>query len=261
MALLTDGTISRIDELSAYDSQLLTVANSEGIDVTQKLLLAKDELLIETTALLARMGGWGSFNWLGQGGASGAGSRGLRNVVVTQPVKLWHTFRALELVYRDAFNSQLNERYAGKRDEYAERTRWAHDQVIEAGLGMVWKPIPAAGIPNLQAVTGSTADGTYYVAVSWLGSAGEEGASSTPGQIKVASCSFEVRTGTVPDVATGWNIFAGNSPTLLTQQNAAPLEPGTMFRFPDAMLTTGRAAGNGQAPDYVQPVPRMIQRG
>ena len=37
----------------------------------------------------------------------------LSHVVVTPPVRLWHTYRTLENVYREAYNSQLNDRYAG----------------------------------------------------------------------------------------------------------------------------------------------------
>ena len=44
MALFTDGAPSTIDELTAHDSQLLTVASVEGIDVTQKLTLASPGL-------------------------------------------------------------------------------------------------------------------------------------------------------------------------------------------------------------------------
>ena len=46
---------------------------------------------------------------------------GCENVVVTPALKLWHTYRALEMVYGDAYNSQLNDRYAGKRDQFHER--------------------------------------------------------------------------------------------------------------------------------------------
>ena len=38
----------------------------------------------------------------------------IEQVVVTPPLKLWHIFRTLEMVYRDAYNSQLNDRYAGQ---------------------------------------------------------------------------------------------------------------------------------------------------
>ena len=43
MALFMDGPISNIDDLAGQDSQLLDVANVEGIDVTRKLALAQDE--------------------------------------------------------------------------------------------------------------------------------------------------------------------------------------------------------------------------
>ncbi len=46
-------------------------------------------------------------------------------VVVTPPLKLWHMFLSLEMVYRDAYNSQLNDRYAGKRDEFHGMVKWA----------------------------------------------------------------------------------------------------------------------------------------
>src|SRR5450432_3511722 len=158
MALLTDGTISSIEDLSAYDSQLLTVASSEGINVTTKLLLAKDELLLETSGLLARMSGWGASGWIGQAAwpTSTNSTRAVRNVVITAPMKLWHTFRALEMVYRDAYNSELNDRYGRKRDEYAARARWAYEKLIESGLGMVWKPMPVAATANLQVAAGGT---------------------------------------------------------------------------------------------------------
>ena len=100
MALFTDGPASNIEDLTAQDSQLLNVANSEGIDVTVKLALAQEAIGIHLEGLL------------GEGP-----HRSLRHVVVTPPLRLWHTYRTLESVYRDAYNSQLNDRYAGKRDQ------------------------------------------------------------------------------------------------------------------------------------------------
>jgi hypothetical protein len=35
MALFTDGTITSIEELAGHDTQLLAVANVEGIDVSR----------------------------------------------------------------------------------------------------------------------------------------------------------------------------------------------------------------------------------
>ncbi len=252
MALLTDGTISRIEDLSAYDSQLLTVANTEGINVTQKLGLARDEIQLEVSGLLARMSGWP---------ASGIGVLTAKNVVVTAPLKMWHTLRALELVYRDAYQSQLNERYAGKRDEFAKMARWAYEKLVQAGLGMVWKPIAEAEPAQLTAAAGGLADGTYYAAVAWTSAAGEEGASSAASQIQVSGSSFTVRAGAAPEIAAGWNVYAGSDKAGLTLQNTTPLAVGAVYQIPDTLTTAGRKAGSGQAPNYTQAVPRVIQRG
>ena len=111
MALFTDGAIASIEELRGHDTQLLNVATIEGIDVTRKLAVGA---------------GGTRRRWQGCSGRpclSGQLSRRRRSrqVVVTPPrLKLWHTFLTLELVYRDAYGSQLNDRYAGKRDEYHE---------------------------------------------------------------------------------------------------------------------------------------------
>src|SRR5262245_31116544 len=99
MALFTDGPVSCIADLTARDTQLLNVAVAEGIDVTAKLALAQDELELELGALMSRVNA-GDFVW------SPLPISG--SVVVTPPLKLWHTLRTLELVYEDAFWSQLN---------------------------------------------------------------------------------------------------------------------------------------------------------
>src|SRR5689334_6901778 len=136
MALFMDGTPSSIDELTAHDSQLLTVASVEGIDVTQKLTLAWDELAMELDAMLNSSGRAERAVW--------KPAAGLSSVVVTPPLKLWHTYRALQLVYEDAYNSQLNDRYAGKRDRYGERAMWARERLREIGIGFAALPVRRA---------------------------------------------------------------------------------------------------------------------
>ena len=98
MALFTDGAITSIEELSGHDTQLLTVATVEGIDVSRKLALAQDEIAVEVASLLGRQ----------------AAPPALEQVVVTPAMKLWHAYRTLEMVYRDAYHSQLNDRYGGQ---------------------------------------------------------------------------------------------------------------------------------------------------
>ena len=87
MALFTDGPASCMEDLTAQDSQLLDVASVEGIDVTQKLFLAQDELALELNALLSRLSNMDQLFWL-------APQPNLGSVVVTPALKLWHTFRS-----------------------------------------------------------------------------------------------------------------------------------------------------------------------
>ena len=68
MALFTDGPPSCIEDLSAQDTQLLEIANVEGIDVTQKLRLAHDELGIQLYSLLSASSGVEPKLLVGSGG-------------------------------------------------------------------------------------------------------------------------------------------------------------------------------------------------
>jgi hypothetical protein len=244
MALITDGAVASIEELSGHDTQLLNVATVEGIDVTRKLALAQEELSVEVAGLLGRLNA----------------PPGIHQVVVTPPLKLWHIFRTLEMVYGDAYNSQLNDRYAGKRDEYHGMAKWAYDQVIRGGLGIVTDPVEQAATPELRLSAGGLADGAYYVAIAWTNAAGEEGGSSVPAVIEVSGSSFAVQAATTPNVQ-GWNVYSGTSPSAMTIQNSPTLAPGQTWVQPDTLSTTGRQAGSGQAPNYRLPVPRTIQRG
>ena len=260
MALFTDGAVTGIEDLRGHDSQLLNVATVEGIDVTRKLALAHEELCIEVEGLLDQlktpMAIYEVAGLLGGLNTPPA----IRQVVMTPPLKLWHVFRTLEMVYADAYNSQLNDRYAGKRDEYHEMAKWAHSQVIRGGLGIVTDPMEQAATPVVQPTAGGLADGTYYVAIAWTNTAGEEGESSAPAMIQVSGSSFAVQT-TAPANVNGWNVYCGTSPTTMTMQNSPTLGPGQTWVQPETVSTTGRMAGSGQKPTYRLPVPRTIQRG
>jgi len=243
MALFTDGAISSIEELAGHDSQLLTVANVEGIDVSRKLVLAQEELAVEVTGLLGRH----------------AAPPALEQVVVTPAIKLWHAYRTLELVYRDAFHSQLNDRYGSKRDEFRTLAQWAYNHVIQSGLGIAADPVHRAAAPEVVPAAGSLDDGTYYVSVAWTNGSGDEGACSTPTEIRTSGGSFAVRT-TAPAGVHGWNVYCGSDTASMTLQNAAPLAPDATWTQP-ALSVNGRMAGTGQEPGYRLPVPRMLQRG
>src|SRR5579885_212829 len=159
MALFSDGSISTTDDLAAYDSAIMDVASTEGIDLTRKLALAQDELSVMLTSLLPE-----------------DQSCGLGNVVVTTPLRLWHTLRTLALAYEDAYYNQLNDRYQGKWQAFAERARWAQEQLMQAGAGFVTDPIPQAQPAVLTEAPAPQPAATYYATVTWVNASGQEGA-------------------------------------------------------------------------------------
>ena len=137
MALFTDG-ISTIQDLMSQDSSVLTTAQTENIDLNQKLTLAQQELGIELTTLLQRSNTYDWQFWLQP-------DPQLNNIVVTPPLQLWHVFQTLALVYQDAYFNQLNDRYKGKRDQFQQLAKWAMDKLIQTGIGIAAGSDPAGG--------------------------------------------------------------------------------------------------------------------
>jgi len=259
MALFTDGPVSCILDLTARDSQLLTVASTEAIDVTQKIGLAQDDLALQITTLLNALTYVDQAFWLSPQPDIGC-------VVVTPAIKQWHAVHALELVYADAYNNQLNDRYAGKRDQFHEMADWAYEKVIQIGLGIVACPVAQPAIPDVVAAPCPLGnlplpDSTYYVTVSWMNVQGEEGASAVAAAAATTAGTLWIRPGVAPRYATAWNVYVGTTPESMSLQNAAPLDPGQTWVQPGTLSTGGRAPGTGQVPSYIKPVPRMIQRG
>ena len=262
MALFIDGPASSMEDLTAQDSQLLDVASVEGIDVTQKLVLAQDELTLELNALLTRLSYVDQLFWL-------APQPNLGSVVVTPALKLWHTFRSLEMVYSDAYNSQLNDRYAGKRDQFHLSAKWAYETLVAAGIGVASVPVPRAAIPTVTAAAAAAPgtplpDGTYYVTVAWVNTGGEDGACALPATITTTGSSLRVQPvgpgGAPPKTAAGWNVYVGTGPDSMALQNGSPIAIGQTWLQP-ATLAAGRPPGPGQRPSYLKAVPRAIQRG
>ena len=247
MPLFTDGPPASIEELSARDSQLLNVANVEGIDVTQKLRLAHEEVGVDLYTLLTKK----SYT-----------KPDLDTVAVTPPLKLWHAFRALEMVYADAYNSQLNDRYAGKRDQYHKSARGAYEKLIQNGLGIVQAPVSKAATPSVATAAGTIPDGTYFVTMAWVNAAGEEGVNAAPALATTASSTLAVTpVGTAPQNACGWNVYVGVSPDSMVRQNTQPVALGQTWVQPNRLFTAGAAPSGGQQPSYLQPMPRILERG
>ncbi len=103
---------------------------------------------------------------------------GVSDVVVSPQMKRWQALHTLAVVYRDAYNNQLNDRYLSKWDEYRELARGARERTYGFGIGLVAAPIPRAGTAVLGAGTGALAGALYYAQVSWVSASGQEGSAS-----------------------------------------------------------------------------------
>ena len=253
MALFSDGTVSTVADLTAQDSSVLDVAQTEGINLTQKLELARGEVGLELSSCLERSRS--SYSQFGQPPLT------LANVAVTAPLQVWHTFRTLAAVYRDAYFSQLNARYSAKWQAFEKLARKAMLDALEAGVGMVWDPLPQGGEPALSTDPGPGAGGVFYAAVAFVNAAGEEGLASPVLDLTVPAGNLLVITaGTAPANATGWNAYAGVDPGALALLNATPLTPGTSFTWTPGIVG-GRGPGAGQTPNMLRMLSRIWQRG
>jgi hypothetical protein len=248
MSLFTDGSISTIEELLGYESAILDVAKIEGIDLTTKLKLAEEELTVDLQAFLARQND----------------PRRIEQIVVTESLHKWHTFRALSVTYRDAYNRQLNDRYEGKWQEYQRLANWAAGALFEAGVGMVNMPIPRAEASKLSTAPGPQGAAVYFVSVTWQGPTGAEGAPSIlTAMTAAAGNALTVKAVNAPEGVSGWNVYAGYSGTDLSLQNDTPLTASQTWLEPASGLGTGRPVGHGQDPDsYLrQSARRIFDRG
>jgi hypothetical protein len=263
MALFTDGSISTLEQLAAQDTAVLDAASTEGIDATAKLSLAQEELGIALTSAFSRSAlAFGNPSAWWPGSSVPSRSLQLQHIVVTSPLRLWHTFHTLELIYRDAYNSQLNDRYFGKWNEYKDLARWAADMLFQIGVGLVSVPVPMAQTPALAILSGPFPATTYFVQIAWLNSRGEEGLAS-----QVASASgpdqntVQVMASPPPVGAALWNVYVGSSIDGITRQNNAPLDPSQAWIQTSSGLSPGKAPGTGQDPNFLRQIPRFLQRG
>lgn len=255
MPLFTDGTISTIDDLLVSESTILEVAKTERIDLATKLSLAHQEIGIELRCFLAQHSGsdFQGILWT---------KPELTKVVVTEALHKWHTFQTLALVYRDAYNSQLNDRYLGKWREYERLAKWASRALCETGVGMVSDPIPQAEKPQLSYVAGPLAAATYFARAAWVNGSGAEGNPSELAVLSVPDSSLVVASAAdPPGRAQGWNVYVGLTHASVTLQNEAPIPVGQSWTEPATGLSAGRRLGTGQAPEYYITINRNLQRG
>jgi hypothetical protein len=255
MALFMDGPINGTADLQDYESSILTMAVTEGIDIASKMTLAQDELARQLLLFLLRVP-------MRDSKAAVRRVIAIRDVVITRPLKHCHALKSLALTYRDAYNSQLNDRYLGKWNEYERVAQEALEEYLQIGIGMVADPIPRGTGPSLTTIAGDGGAMTYYVATSWLNATGQEGALGDVDSIAVPDgTQVVVSTTNEPGNVSEWNVYAGTAADLITLQNGGPIPTGSSWTLPSRGLISGRPPGNGQEPDYFLFHDRRIQRG
>jgi hypothetical protein len=254
MALFVDGPSPTIDGLIDQDSGLLDVAETCGINVTTKLRLAHEEIATDLELWLDRPRQplemvWGSIFRVGQ-------------IVVTPPLKQWETMHALALFYRDAYFSQLADRYQAKWDEYSGLARTAYENFLAGGMGLVHDPVGRAVPPHLGTVAGPQAGGEFYASVVWVNAKNQEGAASAASSIVVPDGNLmTVSAAGVAANAVGFNVYAGSALSVMIRQNSVLLQLSAAFTYVPGEITQGALPGSGQRPDFVRPLARTLLRG
>ncbi len=242
MALLVDGDLNRVEELKDWDTTVLDVANSEGIDLPAKLRLAWKEIEEEVQGFLL----WQEAGELGQ-------------ALVDQAMRKWHALMTLEAVYRDAYFSQLNDRYEKRWKHYAELAAAQERRYFQLGVATVSKPVRR---PERVVVTfgeGTAPAATYWVRATHLDEAGRESAAS---EVQMVSSplphSMTVGLAYAPAGVTHWNVYVGLESGSMSLQNAAPMVAGGLWVLPESGVRSGRPPGDGQAADgRIERLPQM----
>jgi hypothetical protein len=255
--LLTDGCPNTTEDLRVYESSILDVSSQEMINLDTKLRLATEEISQIVLNILL------DHTSVSTGGDLTRRSRGVSDVVVTRQLKRWHALHTLTIFYRDAYNTQLNDRYLAKWNEYLLLTRDARETTLQYGIGLVTIPIPEAGTPVLGSLPGLLPATVYYVQITWVSATGAEGnpSKATAFEAPVASL-LTVTNGTnVPAVAMAFNVYIGLTDCPTTLQNSTPIAIGSTFTEASTGLVAGAAAGSGQLPDLYITGGSILRRG
>ena len=254
MALFTDGSISSTTDLQNYESNILGISSTEGIDLDSKMTLAQDQIANELLVFMLRRVPASDLRW------NSRRSNGTSDVAVTPPLKQWHALKTLAMIYRDAYNNQLNDRYQKKWDEYEKLAKVSAETYLQIGVGIVADPLPKPALPLLVGVTGSGRASTYYVAVTWANLAGEESSASDIAAVTTSDGQdVAVSIAGPPANASGWNVYAGEAPVPLVLQNDIPL--GMNDTWTGNTIRPGRLAGTGQKPTWFLVDHKVIERG
>ena len=258
MALFTDSEVVTLDDLQVYESSLVSVASSHGINVTSKISLSQSAIGDQIMSWLFGVGA-SDPQWMYRR------QLGLSTVVVTPALRRWVSFDALARCFAEAYNTQLNTRFQGKWTEYLNQATEAARFMFSAGLGIVYEALPMPAMPLISVQDGTLQAQSIFVQTSWVDVSGEESAlSPVNGQVLSGAASVAVAMAedvlSAPTAAIGWNVYASVQ-TGLTKQNATPVALGSTWQLPGGGLIQGPAPQNGQHPDYYITLSHQVLRG
>jgi hypothetical protein len=250
-------------DLERYESGLLNVSSVEQINVTAKMALAQDQIGSDLLLFLTQSMPRDPRNVLmGYQNTANRRLKGVTDVVVTDQLKKWHALLSIALTYEDAYNNQLNDRYQSKWQRYSDRAMEASRQFYSIGTGLALNPMKKAEAPLLMGVAGQSLASNYFVQMTWLNSAGQEGAASDVVSLGTADgMQLLVSPTSAPANAAGWNVYVGLTPEAASLQNDLAIAVGNDWQLPASGLVLGRKPSLGQAPDIFVVDRREFQRG
>ena len=265
MALFTDGAVATVEDLAGYEADVQEVGSAAGIDLKVKLELAHQEVGAQLTASSRRPGNVyqaGAGGWQTTGGEAGVSRFDVGQVVVTPPLKLWTTFQALVLFFRDAHTRRANDKYLAKWREYREMTKWASELLMQSGIGLVTRPVPRPQEPALDTAGSGLGPLSLFVRMTWVTADGAESAGSLEKAFKTKNAeALRVTPGPAPEGVTGWNVYAGQARGEALRQNVDVIDLGEAWVMPETGVENGAPIGDGQPADMFLTAPRYLQRG
>jgi hypothetical protein len=262
MALFTDTNIISLDDLLQYETTLVQVASSHGIDVNTKIGLAASATGNKLMLWLLNVG-MSDPQW------SNRRLLGLSTVVVTPPLRRWLCAESLSQFFSEAYNIQLNSRFQGQKSEYRQRSGEAANSTLLSGVGIVYKPLPQPGLPLVTLATGTLPAQALFIQTAWTDALGNESAASpVSGMVLPTNSAVTVamaQGSPAPPSAIGWNVYMSSTSTRLTLQNMVPVAIDASWSLPSTGVnnSSGLASAQnlGQGPDFYIAISKQIQRG
>ena len=212
--LFTDGTILSIQELREHDNFVLDVASTESIDLTSKLAVAQREIGYEIQSFLTTR----------------RASAELSHVVVNQQMRDLLATHVLSIVYRDAYNLHLNDRYLGRWKEFTRASERGLLRLFQNGIGITTVAVSQAAKPLVTASPdGGLAAGMYAVHTAWQHRSGTIGERSLAAIFDCSGGSISVDAGPAPHNAEGWHVFVAELDSPSVRQNQSILMPEAIW--------------------------------